>query len=70
MALIEVKYFNTFLLRKSVEIDPSSGVVTSPVWGGSRGIPQAVGGWEQGDIATSTQLGCLLYTSPSPRDED
>lgn len=67
MALIEVKYFNTFLLRKSVEIDPSSGVVTSPVWGGSRGIPQAVGGWEQGDIATSTQLG---DSSTVPSDPD
>ena len=42
MALIEVKYFNTFLLRKSVEIAGGNNVPTNPVWGGSRGIPQAV----------------------------
>ena len=37
-ATIEVKYFNSFLLRKYVS---SSGVV----WNGSTGIPQAIGGY-------------------------
>ena len=37
-ATIEVKYFNSFLLRKYVS---SSGVV----WNGSTGVPQAIGGY-------------------------
>tara|TARA_B100001057_G_scaffold494666_1_gene591739 strand:+ start:7570 stop:9102 length:1533 start_codon:yes stop_codon:yes gene_type:complete len=41
MALIEVKYFNSFLLRKSVDS------FNQPRWYGSRGIPTVVGGWEQ-----------------------
>ncbi len=47
MALIEVKYFNSFTLRKSVE----SG--NNIIWAGSRGIPQSVGGWEQGTVDNS-----------------
>ena len=38
-AVVEVKYFNTFLLRKTI-----SGANT-PIWDGSRGIPQAIGGY-------------------------
>ena len=39
MALIEVKYFNSFTLRKSLDSDDQ------PQWWGSRGIPDTVGGW-------------------------
>ncbi len=39
MALIEVKYFNSFTLRKSIDSDDQ------PQWWGSRGIPSVVGGW-------------------------
>ncbi len=46
MALIEVKYFNSFTLRKTIKsIDP---LVTNPSnvkWFGSRGIPSAIGGY-------------------------
>ena len=38
-AIIEVKYFNSFLLRKSI---PSTG---TPTWNGSTGIPVALGGY-------------------------
>jgi len=45
MALIEVKYYNSFTLRKSV--DSNSDIK----WFGSRGIPQSLGGWYQtGDV--------------------
>ncbi len=47
MALIEVKYFNSFILRKSIETG------SNIIWAGSRGIPQVVGGWEQGTVANS-----------------
>ena len=40
-AIIEVKYFNTFLLKKT-----SSG--DEPIWNGSFGIPSNVGGYPQG----------------------
>jgi hypothetical protein len=39
MALIEVKFFNSFTLRKSIDSD------SQPQWWGSRGIPDTVGGW-------------------------
>ena len=38
-AVIEVKYFNTFLLKK---VNDSSNKV---VWNGSRGIPKDIGGY-------------------------
>jgi len=45
MALIEVKYYNSFTLRKSV--DSNSDIK----WFGSRGIPKSLGGWYQtGDV--------------------
>ena len=40
-AIIEVKYFNTFLLKKVNDYEGDS----QPVWDGSRGIPQAIGGY-------------------------
>lgn len=39
MALIEVKYFNSFTLKKSIDTS------FQPQWWGSRGIPPTVGGW-------------------------
>ena len=39
-AIIEVKYFNTFLLKKVN--DPTTAL---PIWDGSRGIPQNIGGY-------------------------
>ena len=46
-AVIEVKYFNTFLLKKVNKAQPlpSPGYGNIPVWNGSMGIPQAKGGY-------------------------
>lgn len=49
MALIEVKYYNSFTLRKSVNSSNSIG------WFGSRGIPQNKGGWPNGTVANPVQ---------------
>ena len=40
--LIEVKYFNNFLIRKT---DKTSGNIITPSWNGSFGIPQNIGGY-------------------------
>jgi hypothetical protein len=42
-AVIEVKYFNTFLLKKTNTNSP----VEAPAWNGSTGIPASVGGYPQ-----------------------
>jgi hypothetical protein len=42
-AVIEVKYFNTFLLKKTNTNSP----VEVPAWNGSTGIPASVGGYPQ-----------------------
>jgi len=50
-AQIEIKYFNTFILKKTLEPTEEIGglpAITSdakPVWNGSFGIPTALGGW-------------------------
>ncbi len=44
-AVVEIKYFNTFLLKKLVDADDL------PTWGGSFGIPNAIGGWPSSTIA-------------------
>jgi hypothetical protein len=41
-AIVEVKYFNTFLLKKVLSNTPLD---YSPVYGGSRGIPEQIGGY-------------------------
>ena len=46
-AIVEVKFFNTFLLKKTV--DPSN----QPIWDGSRGIPTSLGGYSRGGVANS-----------------
>ena len=57
MALIEVKYFNSFTLRKTIKDLPATGV-TNPYsikWFGSRGIPNVIGGYGYyGDPEEST----------------
>jgi hypothetical protein len=47
-AIIEVKYFNTFLLKKvnKVQTRPLPGYGNIPVWNGSMGIPAAKGGYD------------------------
>ena len=40
-AIIEVSYFNTFLLKKTVDTTPTPDV---PVWNGSFGVPAGVAG--------------------------
>jgi len=56
MALIEVKYFNSFLLRKSVK-NTTNPVEIQTNWFGSRGIPNTIGGWPQngGPEVSNTQ---------------
>lgn len=44
-AVIEVKYFNTFLLKKIF-----GSPAETPIWGGSFGIPASVGGWPASNI--------------------
>lgn len=41
-AVVEVKYFNSFLLKKTMPQNPSS--TTPPVWNGSTGVPFGVNG--------------------------
>jgi len=45
-AVIEVKYFNSFILKKTLNVSDQ------PVWNGSFGIPQIIGGYDQGKIST------------------
>ena len=42
-AIIELKYFNTFILKKTLSNAPEK-----PAWNGSFGIPQSIGGYERG----------------------
>jgi len=46
-ATIEVKYFNSFVLKKVLNSS------STPVWNGSFGIPQTLGGYNQGNAETS-----------------
>mgnify|MGYP003641398909 FL=1 len=41
-AIVEVKYFNTFVLKKTISNPPEK-----PVWNGSFGIPQSIGGYSR-----------------------
>ena len=45
-AIIEVKYFNSFLLKKQVK-DPTATNIGGVLWNGSMGIPQSIGGYQQ-----------------------
>ena len=46
-AVVEVKYFNAFLLKKIF------GSADTPIWGGSFGIPEIIGGWPAANIVES-----------------
>ena len=41
-AIIEVKYFKSFVLKKSAT---AASTTTKPVWNGSFGIPESIGGF-------------------------
>ncbi len=43
-AVIEVKYFNTFLLRKTNEVITDPNSAQAPSWNGSFGVPSSVNG--------------------------
>tara|TARA_R110000782_G_scaffold268801_1_gene365863 strand:- start:704 stop:2161 length:1458 start_codon:yes stop_codon:yes gene_type:complete len=47
-AIIEVKFYNTFLLKKTVNSS------NQPIWDGSRGVPTSAGGYPQGGTASSS----------------
>ena len=83
-ATIEVKYFNSFLLRKTVDANSNNvpayrpGTTTtarnwiieeSRIKGRFNGV--SVGFGPRAYLVSETNTGsisCLLYTSPSPRD--
>ena len=46
-AIIEVKFYNTFLLKKTVNAS------NQPIWDGSRGIPVSLGGYPRGGVASA-----------------
>jgi hypothetical protein len=46
-AIVEVKYFNTFLLKKVISDTPLD---YKPIYGGSRGIPESIGGYPTPDL--------------------
>jgi hypothetical protein len=48
-AVVEIKYFNTFLLKKIY------GSGNTPIWGGSFGIPASKGGWPSSSIVQSQE---------------
>ena len=55
MALIEVKYFNSFTLRKTITSDDGIAPDYNLKWFGSRGIPSAIGGYgDYGDPPDNT----------------
>ena len=49
-AIVEVKYFNTFLLKKVISDTPLD---YKPIYGGSRGIPASIGGYPTPDLITT-----------------
>lgn len=56
-AVVEVKYFNTFLLKKIYDIEEN------PIWGGSFGIPTAIGGWPNASIDQSLEKEWVIEES-------
>ena len=53
-ATIEVKYFNSFILKKVLGPESTPGANDhTPVWNGSFGIPQSLGGYDQNKAETS-----------------
>lgn len=56
-AIIEIKYFNSFFLKKLVD---GNG---DPVWAGSLGIPQAIGGFPRPDAVENTSKNWIIEES-------
>ena len=54
-AIIEVKYFNTFLLKKVNKSVTNFGNI--PVWNGSTGIPTSKGGYPNTTADVPNNLG-------------
>jgi len=58
MALIEVKYFNSFTLRKSIASETTPTTPNEqPTFFGSRGIPSAIGGYGYFGLPPTTGVG-------------
>jgi hypothetical protein len=56
---LEIKFFNTFLLKKVINTPPAPlpvGYSYPPVWAGSRGIPEAIGGYPRPNLVTGLSL--------------
>ena len=60
-AVIEVKYFNTFLLRKTNTIieEPNQ----APAWNGSFGVPASIGGYPQIENISTTENNWIIEES-------
>ena len=56
-AVVEVKYFNTFLLKKIYDVEEN------PIWGGSFGIPTNIGGWPNTNIYQSVEKEWVIEES-------
>lgn len=59
-AIVEVKYFNSFLLKKTMPTGATS--TTSPVWNGSTGVPATnptSGGYPVAQSTDQTIVGLL-----------
>ncbi len=53
-AVIEVKYFNSFVLKKVLSPESTPGANDeTPVWNGSFGIPHGLQGYNRGNVETS-----------------
>jgi hypothetical protein len=56
---LEIKFFNTFLLKKVIQTPPDPLPTPNPyppVYGGSRGIPQSIGGYPTPDLIAGPNL--------------
>ena len=59
-AIIEVKYFNSFVLKKVNTTDP----VEVPVWNGSVGVPEDIGGYP---VITTSDIGSSNWSIEEAR---
>jgi len=60
-AVIEVKYFNTFLLRKTNTVIEETD--QAPAWNGSFGVPPTLGGYPQIDPVSTTGNNWIIEES-------
>ena len=65
--IIEVKYFNSFLLKRQKSDSGNPGIRGGVIWNGSFGIPQPLGGFdtvlERGQQSTDPQQGWYIEES-------